>query len=309
MFGIDNFASMPQIETIEDFYKEKIGWLPDSIRYDIGHFNVFKSDPYLGSSAKPTPFRRRDYYKIALIHGESELHFADKAVEIEKHGLLFINPQIPYSNNDPSRIQSGFFCVFNQQFFHQYGKINEYPIYQPEGTHAFELNNDQAGRAESIFFRMLDEINSDYPYKYDILRSLVLELIHFALKMQPSSAAQVRHQLNASERIASLFIELLERQYPIDEGNQRVVLRSASDFASHLNIHVNHLNRALKETTDKTTTQIIAERNLKEAKILLKQTAWSVSEIAYVLGSVEVAHFNAFFKKQTGMTPLSFRKV
>jgi AraC family transcriptional activator of pobA len=309
MFEIDNFTSMPKIETIEDFYKEKIGWLPESIRHDIGHFNVFKSDPYVGTSAKPTPFRRRDYYKIALIHGESELHFADKPVQIQKHGLLFINPQIPYSNTDPSRIRSGFFCVFNQQFFHQYGKINEYPIYQPEGTHAFELNDDQAERAESIFFRMLDEINSKYVYKYDILRSLALELIHLALKMQPSSAAQIRHQLNASERIASLFIELLERQYPIDEAHQKVALRSASDFANHLNLHVNHLNRALKETTDKTTTQIIAERNLKEAKILLKQTAWSVSEIAYALGSVEVAHFNAFFKKQTGMTPLQYRHV
>jgi AraC family transcriptional activator of pobA len=309
MFGIDNFASMPQIETIEDFYKEKIGWMPESLRHDIGHFNVFKSDSYVGNSAKPTPYRRRDYYKISLIYGGSELHFADKVVQIEKQGLLFINPQIPYSNSDPSRIRSGFFCVFNQQFFHHYRKLNEYPIYQPEGTHAFELNDGLAERAESIFLRMFEEINSDYVYKYDVLRGLALELIHFALKMQPSSAAQSKHQLNASERIASLFIELLERQYPIDETNQKVALRSASDFAKHLNIHVNHLNRALKEITDKTTTHIIAERNLKEAKILLKQSAWSVSEIAYALGSVEVAHFNAFFKKQTGLTPLQFRHV
>jgi AraC family transcriptional regulator, transcriptional activator of pobA len=300
---------MTKIETIEDFYKEKIGWLPESLRNDLGHFNVFRSDPYVGSSAKPTPYRRRDYYKIALIYGQSELNFADKVVQIEKQGLLFINPQIPYSNSDPTKILSGFFCVFNQQFFHHFGKLEEYPVYQPDGTHAFELTDEQAQRAESIYLRMLDEINSDYVYKYDILRSLVLELIHFALKMQPSSAAQVKHQLNASERIASLFIELLERQYPIDETNQRVALRSASDFARHLNIHVNHLNRALKEITDKTTTQIITERILKEAKILLKQSAWTVSEIAYALGFVEVAHFNAFFKKNTSMTPLKFRHV
>ena len=51
----------------------------------------------------------------------------------------------------------------------------------------FELTDEQAKRAEAIFLRMFDEINSDYVYKYDILRSLVLELIHFALKMQPSS--------------------------------------------------------------------------------------------------------------------------
>jgi AraC family transcriptional activator of pobA len=299
---------MPKLETIQDFYKETIGWMPESLRHEIGHFNVFRTDPYVGNSPKPAPYRRRDYYKIALFYGTSNLNFADKSVSIAKQALLFANPQIPYSNEDLSGIRSGFFCVFNQQLFHNFGNLNEYPVYKPDGTHAFELSDEQAQRAESIFLRMFQELNSDYIYKYDILRSLVLELIHFALKMHPPPK-QVKHELNASERIATLFIELLERQYPLDEAHQRVTLRSASDFAQQLNVHVNHLNRALKEITDKTTTQIIAERNLQEAKILLKQSTWAVSEIAYALGFVEVAHFNAFFKKQTGMTPLQFRKV
>jgi AraC family transcriptional activator of pobA len=299
---------MPKLETIQDFYKETIGWMPESLRQEIGHFNVFKTDPYVGNSPKPAPYRRRDYYKIALFYGTSKLNFADKVVSIEKQALLFANPQIPYSNNDLSGIHSGFFCVFNQQLFHHYGNLIEYPVYKPDGSHAFELSDEQAQRAENIFLRMFQELNSDYVYKYDILRSLVLELIHFALKMQPPST-QAKHELNASERISTLFIELLERQYPLDEAHQKVTLRSASDFAHQLNVHVNHLNRAIKEITDKTTTQIIAERNLQEAKILLKQSTWAVSEIAYALGFVEVAHFNAFFKKQTGMTPLQFRKV
>jgi AraC family transcriptional activator of pobA len=299
---------MPKLETIQDFYKETIGWLPESLQHEIGHFNVFKSDPYVGNSPKPAPYRRRDYYKIALFYGTSTLNFADKVVSIEKQGLLFANPLIPYSNPDLSGIRTGFFCVFNQQLFHQYGYLNEYPVYKPEGTHAFELSDEQAQGAKSIFLRMFEELNSDYVYKYDILRSLVLELIHFALKMQPP-ATQMKHELNASERIATLFIELLERQYPLDEAHQKVSLRSASDFAHQLNVHVNHLNRALKEITDKTTTQIIAERNLQEAKILLKQSTLAVSEIAYALGFVEVAHFNAFFKKHTGFTPLKFRNI
>jgi AraC family transcriptional activator of pobA len=300
---------MPRVESIEDFYKETIGWLPETLRNDLGHFNIFKSDPYVGNSPKPVPYRRRDYYKIALFFGKSELSFADKVVRVEKQALLFANPLIPYSNPDLSGIARGYFCVFNQQFFHQFGKLDEYPVYQPNGTHAFELTDEQSQKAESIFHRMFEEINSDYVYKYDILRGLVLELIHFALRIQPSFNTQVKHRHNASERIALLFIELLERQYPIDEAHQRVGLRSASDFAEHLNIHVNHLNRALKEMTDKTTTQIIAERNLKEAMILLKQSSWTVSEIAYALGFVEVAHFNAFFKKHTSTTPLKFRNV
>jgi len=49
-------------------------------------------------------------------------------------------------------------------------------------------------------------------------------------------------------------------------------------------VHVNHLNRAVKATTAKTTSEIISERILQEAKILLKQSEWSISEISFSLG-------------------------
>ena len=87
-----------------------------------------------------------------------------------------------------------------------------------------------------------------------------------------------------------LFMELLERQFPNDEPKQSISLRSVSEFANQLDVHVNHLNPAIKENTQKTTTQIIAERILQESKILLKHTVWSVSEIAYLLGFTEATH-------------------
>jgi len=109
--------------------------------------------------------------------------------------------------------------------------------------------------------------------------------------------------------LSSLFLELLERQFPIDENHQSLQFRSASDFVLQLNIHVNHLNRAVKETTEKTTSQIIAERVLREAKILLKHSPWNVSEIAYELGFNETTHFNNFFKKHAQLSPLKFRNI
>jgi AraC-like DNA-binding protein len=104
-------------------------------------------------------------------------------------------------------------------------------------------------------------------------------------------------------------LELLERQFPIDETHQSIGIRSPSDFAEQLNIHVNHLNRAVKDMTGKTTSQLIADRVLQEAKILLKQSSWNVSEIAYGLGFTEVTHFNNFFKKHVSLTPTQYRKA
>ncbi|WP_336734586.1 helix-turn-helix domain-containing protein, partial [Chryseobacterium sp. VD8] len=103
------------------------------------------------------------------------------------------------------------------------------------------------------------------------------------------------------------FVELLERQFPIESSDQRLQLKTAKDYADRLGVHVNYLNKKLKESTGKTTTEIIAERVIQEAKILLKQTKWNVSEISYALGFEEIAHFSNFFKKKTSLAPLEFR--
>ncbi len=297
---------MTNIESLEEFYKRKFDWIPENIKNDIGHFNVFQHEPIEIGKSKPVPYKRRDFYKIMLVIGDIEMSYADKVVSVKKQAIFFSNPQIPYKCQNLERIKEGFFCIFNQDFFHKFGDINQYSVFQPNGDHVFELTDEQVRQISSIYKKMFEEINSDYFHKYDVLRNLVFELLHFAMKTQPL-AQFVKQPINASQRIATLFLELLERQFPIDENHPSVNLRAASNFANQLNIHVNHLNRAVKETTLKTTTQLIAERILQEAKILLKHSHWNVSEITYALGFTEVTHFNNFFKKHTQLNPSKFR--
>lgn len=299
---------MRRAETIEDFYKTKLNWVPDNIRKEIGHFNVFKLDDFTGCRAKPIPYSRRDYFKISLIIGRNKVHYADKVIEIKKQALLFANPQIPYNWEEIDGRQTGFFCVFTPAFFHHFGNLKNYAVFHPNGTPVLELNDEQAEKIRSVFEHMFDEINSGYIHKYDALRNMVFEILHRATKMHPAKTIG-NQQVNASHRISILFLELLERQFPIEDTRQRLSFRSASDFANQLAVHVNHLNRALKETMQKTTSEIIAERLLQEAKVLLKHTDWNVSEVAYALGFTEVTHFNNFFKKHSGRNPTQFKTI
>ena len=149
------------------------------------------------------------------------------------------------------------------------------------------------------------ELSSDYAYKYDLLRNYVLELIHTGQKLKPMKSTP--HGTNAASRISSLFIELLERQFPVEHVEQVIQLKTPLEFAKTLGVHINHLNKVLKETTGRSTTDIINGRIVEEARILLKQTQWNISEIAYALGFDEVAHFSNFFKKHTTLSPLKFR--
>lgn len=299
---------MEKMEGIEDLYRSKANWDSGSIRNEVGQFNVFRLEPLKDGKARPLPYKRRDYFKITLLFGNSVIHYADKVVAVQKQALVFSNPLIPYTWEHLDRMRGGFFCVFNQAFFHQYGNLNQYSVFQPNGTHVFELPDEQLAKVAGIYERMFEEINSEYVHKYDVLRNLAFDLLHIAMKMEPSAQFD-KQPLNASQRISTLFLELLERQFPIDENHPQIDLRSASDYARQLAVHVNHLNRAVRECTQKTTSQIISGRILQESKVLLKHSAWSVSEIADALGFKEVTHFNNFFKKHVGLSPLKFRNA
>jgi AraC family transcriptional activator of pobA len=242
-----------------------------------------------------------------LSSGRNRVHYADKTIEIEKHGLLFASPHIPYKWETIDERQSGYFCIFTEAFFSQSPNFKEYPVFQPGGEPILLLTDEQVEALSLIYRKMFIEIESDYVYKYDLLRNYVFEIVHFAQKLQP--AKTIHTDSNAAARISTLFMELLERQFPIESPFRQINFRSPNEFASQLAVHVNHLNRALKETTGKTTSELIAERLTQEAVALLKHTKWNVSEIAYTLGFEEPTHFNNFFKKRTHQTPTKFRTV
>ncbi|MDX2301151.1 MAG: helix-turn-helix transcriptional regulator [Microscillaceae bacterium] len=305
--------------SIKEFYKELFGgdcsvlddFLDDNNNKNIGHFNVFNiADLYQKCSDKPPmPYNRRTYYKISLINGKNRAEYADKAIDIDGYALLFATPNIPYQYTPQDAQQAGHFCVFTKDFLAKSKSglvIDELPIFMPNSEFIYHLNDHQYKEIERIFEKMHAEISSDYAFKYDLLRTYLIEMIHYGQKLQPM--ARVENSLNASARISTLFIELLERQFPIESPTQNIRLKTAKDYADSLGVHVNHLNKVLKENTGKTTTEIIASRITQEAKILLKQTTWNVSEIAFSLGYEEVAHFSNFFKKQTKLSPISYRQ-
>lgn len=304
--------------TIKEFYNEIFGdYCPEVVKYieemdkkDVGHFNVFNiADMYNACKAKPAmPYNRRAYYKISLINGKNTVEYADRTIEIKDYAILFATPKIPYRYTPLDNNQKGHFCVFTSDFMTKSKTglvIDELPIYQPNTDFIFQLTEKQYKEVSSIFKKMHSEIESDYKFKYDLLRNYLVELIHYGQKLKPMDS--LIDNMNASSRITSLFLELLERQFPIESSTQALLLRNPKDYADTLNVHVNHLNKTLKERTGKTTTEIITSRILQESKILLKNTTWNISEISNCLGFEEVAHFSNFFKKQSGFSPLAFR--
>jgi AraC-like DNA-binding protein len=298
---------MPEFVELKTFYKN-LKNASEPVPNEIGNFNIFKVEDLLLPKHKSVIYSRRNFYKVSLVTGHSKIHYADQCIEILDSVLVFTNPMIPYFWERISEKHSGYVCIFTEDFFNRFGNIKDYPVFQFADAAVVPLAPDDIAQYNDLFLRMYNELHGDYVYKYDLLRNLLMEVIHGAQKMQPATG-QPTNGSNASERITSLFAELLERQFPIELNNQVIKINSPSAFAAQLNIHVNHLNKALKETTGQTTSQLINDRLLQEAKILLKSTNWTINEIAWSLGFEEPNHFSSFFKSRAKLTPKAFRQL
>ncbi|MGZ5190002.1 MAG: helix-turn-helix domain-containing protein [Flavisolibacter sp.] len=270
-------------------------------------FNVFQIE---SDGAATRIYSRKDFYKICLTTGKSIIHYADRSFEEEGTVLFFGNPHIPYSWETLSTTYIGYTCLFSEDFFkasYRSESLQHSPLFKIGGTPILKISDQQREFLNTIFRKMIDEQNTDYAYKDDLLSNYINLIIHEALKLQPSEHYD-QHK-NAASRLTAVFFELLERQFPIESTDRPLQLKTAQDYAKNLNVHVNYLNRAVKEITGKPTTAHITERIVSEAKALLHHTAWNIADIAYALGFEYPTYFNNFIKKLTGTNPKSLRAM
>lgn len=255
-------------------------------------------------------YSRKEFYKICLTTGKSKIHYADRSFEAEGTILFFGNPHIPYSWETLSTHYVGYTCLFKEDFLDPHKRsesLQQSPLFKLGGTPILEITPEQRDFLNSIFRKMIEEQASDYINKDDLIRNYINLILHEALKLRPSD--KYDQSSNAAVRLTSVFMELLERQFPIESPDRPLQLKSAKDYAENLAVHVNHLNRSIKEVTGKSTTTHISERVIAEAKAILHHTDWNISEVGFALGFDYPTYFNNFFKKHTGTSPSTFRKV
>lgn len=268
-------------------------------------FNVQKSHCTIGKTA----FSYRDFYKVSLVMHTGRLYYADKWIEVDRPAILFSTPLIPYAWETVSGgMGDGYFCIFNELFLKpgdRNGSLAETPLLDISKERIYFLDDKTVETIRELFVKMQQELETDYSQKSDIIRCYLHLIVHEAMKIQHLSKYTANK--NASQRIAELFLALLERQFPVDIPYNMLKLKTANDYAERLSVHVNHLNRVVKSTTGRTTTTLISGRIIQEAVQLLQHSNHSVAEIAFALGFEEPASFSNFLKKHTNMSPTEHR--
>jgi len=255
-------------------------------------------------------YSRKTFYTATLLQGKYNIEFEDKNIEITGNTLLFTTSKIPFGIQSSNGVYKGLSCIFKEDFLTKNNsgyRLLEFPIYKPGRQNIYSLTDDQAENFTAIYAKIFDEKLDDGHYKESLQRNYLLELIFNAQKLDPVASYSKKN--NTTEEIACSFIRLLESQFPIDSPQDVIKLKTASEFAEHLALHPNYLNRQVKLSKGRTVSDIINARIEQEAKILLKLTNWNIAEIANSLGFEEPSHFNTFFKKHAKVAPSDYRKL
>ncbi|WP_300669124.1 helix-turn-helix domain-containing protein [Soonwooa sp.] len=249
---------------------------------------------------------RRKFYSIVLLtEGQIEESIGHRKYKFGPQTMYFVGENQIHAVERWSDDVKGIYCMFDADYFllcikHQI-KLNQFPFFDLDKEPFIELSERETGMMTHLFWKLNSEKCQKTTFNDDLLTRMFLNVILLeAERIYNKKAAHENFSLSRKDQLASQF-QLLVNQYFIEK-------RQVSDYADLLHVHPNHLNDLVKEVSGLPASHFIQKQLLQEAKSRLLQTNDTVSMIASELNFTDDSYFNRFFKKQTGLTPLQFRK-
>lgn len=293
---------------IDRFYDQHVNVAHPGKQSFAGHFDFLWWKDLQKDLLACERLQRKPFYKIALLKGEAVYESKDQTVAISGYTIVFTSPLTRFSFKTTDTHFDGKYCVCSESFMRGTGRVSlmNWPVFRDKSIYTKSLNVKQYDELLQLFNEIEKEYQSDYPFKEELTRNRVFDIIHYTQKLDTGSL-EIRSV--PDESLENRFLKMLDHAFIGIRPEMPLEDKSPAYFAQLLYTSVDHLNRMLKKTTGKTTLSLIHERIIEEANILLKHTAYSVKEIAWCLHFQETAHFQNFYKKHTGITPLEYRNA
>jgi AraC family transcriptional regulator, transcriptional activator of pobA len=165
-------------------------------------------------------------------------------------------------------------------------------------------------KEEEVIWELFRKIETEYQNNQDeYSRDIILTHLDSILKYaQRFYKRQFINRTSLSGHTVSKFNDILSSYF--ENGLVKAKgLPTVNYLASELNISSRYLSDLLKQETGKTAIDLIHLFVISEAKNRLVSEDHSVSEIAYELGFENPPYFSRLFKKETGMSPVEFKRM
>jgi AraC family transcriptional activator of pobA len=277
-FSIDD----PQIE----FYA-------NDLRHHLAHHHTQVSVPH-----------KHNFYLSVLFTAGSGTHEIDFNVyPVSRGSVFFMNPgQMHYW--ELSEDVEGYLFFHSEPFYNLHfanQTIQGFPFFHSaRNPPDLQLDEKVLPGIEHQFGQILQEHKFEKMHKQHKICSLVDSLYIDLTRLYLHSDRPIPVRVNQYAAKLKQLESLIETHY----RNVKLPVK----YAEWMNMSSKHLNRITQASLGKTTSALILDRVMLEAKRLLVQSKDNLAQVADQLGYEDYAYFSRVFKKACGETPSEFAK-
>ena len=245
-----------------------------------------------------------EHIKVLFLPKKSKIQVDFQEFQIETDSLLFLNPKVVIKPNG-TKFGGELLLHFNRDFYcielHDqevacdgilYNNVFEIPFIQ--------LNEDQSADIQNIIREIQSEMKYEDSNTEEMLRILLKLIILKSTRIWKQQHLLSENDQQSDVQFLRKFSKLVEQHYKTHH--------TVADYAEILFLTPKNLSKKIGLLSKDTPNDIIKNRIILESKRLLAHTAMTVKEIAFSLNYEDDAYFIRFFTKNTGISPLSFRK-
>ena len=261
-----------------------------SLSFQLESITKSKYDSDWHSTLHTHPFTELFY----VVDGKGEFNIQGQRFPVKPNDFVIINPQVEHTElSSPDEPLEYIVLGINGLSFSNLTPVSE-------GGHPFS------------FFNLRDE-------QKDILRYL-------NAMVQEATSQSMSYELVCHNLLEILLIKILRHQhFDLEVGKQSKATKDISFIKHYLETYyhesiqleglasMTHLSRfyishSFKKEIGMSPMEYLIAIRIKESKILLRTTNYSISQVADIVGFTTPTYFSKQFRKSTGISPTDYRE-
>ena len=261
-----------------------------SLSFQLESITKSKYDSDWHSTLHTHPFTELFY----VVDGKGEFNIQGQLFPVKANDFVIINPQVEHTElSSPD-------------------EPLEYIVLGIRGLSFSNLTPVSEGGHPFSFFNLRDE-------QKDILRYL-------NAMVQEATSQQMSYELVCHNLLEILLIKILRHQhFDLEVGKQSKATKDISfikhyletyyhesiqleDLASMTHLSRFYISHSFKKEIGMSPMEYLIDIRIKESKILLRTTNYSISQVADIVGFTTPTYFSKQFRKSTGISPTDYRE-
>ena len=261
-----------------------------SLSFQLESITKSKYDSDWHSTLHTHPFTELFY----VVDGKGEFNIQGQRFPVKPNDFVIINPQVEHTElSSPDEPLEYIVLGINGLSFSNLTPVSE-------GGHPFSFFNLRDEQKDILRYlnAMVQEATSQ-SMSYELVCHNLLEILLIKILRHQHFDLEVGKQSKATKDI-SFIKHYLETYY-----HESIQLE---DLASMTHLSRCYISHSFKKEIGMSPMEYLIDIRIKESKILLRTTNYSISQVADIVGFTTPTYFSKQFRKSTGISPTDYRE-